>query len=988
MKISEKLINEMQHIKVNKKQDSINDSSYPIIRGKKLYPSQYQTRNSPNDLIFTEMKNNNNSNNNYYFFQNGINNNYLTVENYPLDTDPKDIKYHRINNKRFNKNENKMNYSSITNNKYKKKFVDDEKGKKLYIYKSETQYPLRKKKESIGENDNKSMKIINYNIDKKTMNLKQFNIANKYNSNEKTGFNNKKYLLNDNDNNILIQNNDNNNIKENYSNLTFNKLRHNFYKPLNKKMNNKNINSKSFTNHENNTNDSANQENINLISNKFNNNKYENIIHNKENNNFNKTSNIDLKERKLINIYKNKLVQIFVKLMSNFYINYLKNIYNYLINQLRKNEYNNINNKKYKSKKIKEINKIVENKFNDDKPNFYYIKKNNINFPEDNNKYILAKSLSSNKNYSSIAKYKKEIQNRNIEYKNDIGNEYIANNTNNTNDTGILTKINSSKNIYIPAKNRNMNYNCLSRQKESIFNELKINKSTRLLEMNSNIYQNQNINTQINNFYNTNNSNFYINKINSFNSLMTIEKQKPKIFLTKNNEQNINSQNEENYETTKNPKNNIKCAIFKNKKKLNDVIYKKILSKEKYKAINEQDTKINLFMKRMERVYNKNKPNINEFDNVNQNQTYSIKEINTNNDMKNNQFSTYGNYTVNDKNENNINNIDISNDLNNYNLEDIDKPLNMIQIKNENEEESQNNEDQEIKNIIQMITSDKRLFLNFNYKSINNNYNRKAYNRRRRFLFKSKEISIYIKGKNKYNEEDQNNISNISNNISIKETPEKIGKNLNKFMRKRKIKSGILKLDNFMNDKIYEYKRIFFDYLKGIKFKFIINQILANRSIDILKKYFDIFKNNSKKKENENKINYKSKILNKKNINIMIDDNNMEDINLLQNKEKLKFLVKQINKNNDYEKGNNISFEEDEQFYNNNSYKMPLWQSVQDINLISKISEGNANPKNLYLKKKVIINNESRKFKPKKNIIDKKVNNFRLNLIKYIFYKK
>ena len=184
MKISEKLINEMQHIKVNKKQDSINDSSYPIIRGKKLYPSQYQTRNSPNDLIFTEMKNNNNSNNNYYFFQNGINNNYLTVENYPLDTDPKDIKYHRINNKRFNKNENKMNYSSITNNKYKKKFVDDEKGKKLYIYKSETQYPLRKKKESIGENDNKSMKIINYNIDKKTMNLKQFNIANKYNSNE------------------------------------------------------------------------------------------------------------------------------------------------------------------------------------------------------------------------------------------------------------------------------------------------------------------------------------------------------------------------------------------------------------------------------------------------------------------------------------------------------------------------------------------------------------------------------------------------------------------------------------------------------------------------------------------------------------------------------------------------------------------------------------------------------------------------------------
>ena len=968
MKFSEQS-EEMNHIKVNKTQKSLNIASFPIIKGKNFYSSQYKIRNSANNAIFPEMKNNN-GNNNYYFFQNGINNNYLTVENYPLDETPKDFRYHKINSKRINKNENKENYSSITHNKYKKKFADDDKNKKLLLsrYKSETQYPLKKKHGTMGQNDNKSMTNLNSNLENKNMSFKHFNIPNKFNYNERTEIKNKKYFLNEDNNNIPTNNKESNNPVEIYSNPIFNKLRHNFYKPLNKQMKNKDSNSKSFTNVENNINEKNNQENINFISN---NNKDD------KKNHFNKTSNNDFKEIKLINIYKNKLIQIFVKLMKKFFLNYLKTIFKDLINQLKNNLFNNINSKKYKPNQLVQINEINENEFQENKPNIYYIKKGNINFPKDNNKFILAKSLSTNKNYSSMTMYPK-VTKTNTENNNNIGVEYIANNTNN-----IISKISSSKNVYIPAKNRNMNY-----KKESIFNELKINKSTRYIEMNANIYPNQNINTQINNFYNTNNSNFYINKIDSLNSLMAIEKQKPKMFVSKNKQKNINQKNELNNISIKNHKNNIKCAIFKGKKKLDDVIYKKIVSKEKNKDLAyNQDPKINLFMKRMERVYNKNrKTNINEFDNVNHNQTYSIKSINNNdnNDRRNNPFSTYSNNFTADKNENNQNNyIDMSNDIDNYNLEDIDKPLNMIQIKNENEEEIQNqsNEDNEIKNIIQMKTNDKRLFLNFNYKSINN-YIRNPYNRSRILLFKSKEISIYLKG-NIYIEEDKNN---VSNNISFNETPEKINKNLNKFMRKRKIKSGILKLDNFMNDKIYEYKTIFFEFLKGIKFRFIINQIIANRSIDILKKYFDIFKNNTKKKENYNKINNKNKILNKKNINIMIDDNNIEDINLLPNKEKLKSLVKQINKDN--EKGNNISFEEEEKFYNKeDNYKTPLWKSVQDINLFSKTSEG-PNSKNLYLKKKVKINNDNKKNNFNKNIIRKKMNNFRLKLIKYIFNKK
>ena len=752
MKNSKKIKN---NIKVNKKPKSINFPKNYINNNIEIPNEQSLNKISNTNSNFNQSKNDRNQ---YNSSEKGIYiNNNLTENNHLLSSkNNEELKYHKINiNKRFNKIANKLNFPSF-HNKNKKIVIDNNNRNKLYMYKSETQYPFINKKETIIENENKSMKNMNDGPGVKNVNLKYMNIRKKYKINQNSEIRNKKYLLND-DNNKNINNNsmngnDNNNK---YSELTFNKLRHNFYKSFKKeKRNEDNIYSNIQQNIENNNN--------NFQSNRYyshNTNKYYNRY----------KMNIESNDKKLLNIYKSKLIDIFVKLMTNYFCKYIKKLFNEFIYELKQNSNKNYNKRLYKAKKLINFNENKINEYEDEKENkknLYYLKKNKPNFQE-NNKFNFTKSLSSNKNYSSMTMYRKTKKNNNILNNNDNININNRTNIENENDENIIKK-SSTKNIYIPAKNRINNNNYLSRQKDNIFNELKINKSTRLFDTNPSLHQNQNIKTQINNFYNTNNSNFYINKINSFSSIM-IEKQKPKLFIFKNSpiDEDINEE-----------KSDIKCAIFKNKKKYNNIIYKKILSSEKNSEIkNYNKNEINIFMKRMERVYNKNKNNKNNEDEINQ--TYSIrrKYINQNKDMNINQFSTIVNYAGGDNNENNYNNIDISNDLNNYNLEDIDKPMNMMYLKNYNEYEDEriNNDENEIKNLLQIITNDKRLFLNFNYKIINK-YN-KSFRLRKKKLFISKLKPIYIQGKNNNIEENKN---------SFKESPEKINRNMNKYVKKGK----------------------------------------------------------------------------------------------------------------------------------------------------------------------------------------------------------
>ena len=997
MENSKKAMRERYHIKVNKKQKSINTPSHLISDDILIYNYQHQTRNFTNNSILSEM---NDYKNNQYFSNNGINNNYLTEGNYPLLSTNKDLKYNENNNiiiKRFNKNDNKPKYTSIKNNKYKKKIANDNIGKKIIINKSETQYPFNNKKKSFIENDNNSMNHLKTPLIR-PLSINKFNIPKKYNYIQNTEFRSKKYYLIDNNNNSFSKKHNFSRSRDKYSKYTFNKLRNNFYKPF-RREDNDDLKMENLSNDQSIENN--NFKNFPIYYNTINNSSMniKNLNKKYKNNNNNKTKD----DNNLVNIYKNKLINIFVRLIKNFFNKYLRKYLNELINNIRNNIYYNINNNK-------QIFNIYDDKiyrYQDSKMNYYYIKKNKIN-TQDNN--ILPNTSSIKKNFSSIMMYKKAIQN------NAIDNKIYSKNNNNSNiGNDILSKKNSTQNIYIPVKNRNnnynynnYNYNYVSQPKDSIFSQLKINKSTRVFERNPNLYQNQNINTQINNFYNTNNSNFYINKINSFSSVMTIEKQRPKIFISKNNQKNTESSPEFPRE---NQNIKIKCGIFKNKNKLNNVIYKKILSKEK-KNENENENNINnIFIKRIEKVYNNrsnktNRNNINNNINIS-NQSYSIKSKYNDNETINNHFSTIDNYT-NDKDEKflNNNNIDISNENNNYNLEDIDKPMNIMNMKNDDdyEEKSISDEDYEVKNIIQMITSDRRLFLNFNYISFI--YKNKNINLKKNILYISKINSFTILGIKK--KENKNIICDLNNtnNNSLEETPEKINQNLNKYIKIGKIKSGLLKFDNLIKDKIYEYKSIFINDLKKINFRFIIHRIIQNHSLDIIKKYFDIFKNNANKEQNKDlikernnkKIN-KNIILDKQNINFIIDDNTIKDkdINNFENKEKLKSLIKKIN-NNDNEKENlhiindNITSSEDNNIIN---IKMPLWKTVQDLNF------GNVNmrdTKNIYLKKKVkVINdnnsnnsNKDEEYKEFNNNLNyqRKIDIFRTKLINYLFWKK
>ncbi len=1045
----EQIINGEYHIKVNKKQKSKNSPVNRLLEDAVFINDSPQTRNYTN----SQMQNDKNNNN---YSQNGMDNNYFTEGNYPSIATHKEFKYHKINiNKRLNKNNNKQNYTSLNIKKYKKKFIDDENVKKILIYKSETQYPLNKK-ESLGDNDNKSMKNLNFSPIIKNSSLKHFNISKKHNINERTDVRIKKHFLYNYEHNTYKK--ESKKKIEKYSNLTFNKLSHNFYKPLKKPVNDdiikkENINTEYSQKNENenknsnmplysNTiNNSRNVKRKSNFSNTNNLNKGNNLTDNNCQKNDNKSDikiiNNETDQNKIINIYKNKLVNIFVRLMMNFYINYSKKLFHDLINSLRDILYNSTNYKKFKTKKLMDINDNKRNDVEENRVNYYYIKKNsfknnlfenNINNINKNSNININKSLSINKNLSSITMYNKNA----IKNKSSIRNQnyyekklYIKNNTNIDNIDNMenieneISKKRSAKNLYIPAKNRNNNYNFLPRQKDSIFNELKINKSSKNFETNnSSIYQNQNINTQINNFYNTNNSNFYINKINSFSSVMTIDKQKPKIFISKHNQKNIESPKEidMNEEKIK-----IKCAIFKNKNKYCNVIYKKILSNEKNDENNiPKNDKVNVFMKRMERVYNKNKVNKDYLNSINQ--TYSVKRLNNNNDLNKNQFCTIGNY-LNDNNDNNYNNSpEISNDLNNYNLEDIDKPMNMIHMKNnmyidndqdnENDYEEENslNEDIDIKNLIQMITNDKRLYLNFNYVQINK-YKSNSYKLKKNILFMYKINNLFIPGIKKNIHEDNIDLSNIStkNNNSSNDTPEKINKNLNKYIKRRKLKSGLLKLDNLINNKIYEYKSIFFDFLKRINFIYILDNTIRKHIINILKEYFDIFKNNIKK-EKYNKINNKNIILDKKNINYIIEDKKIGDINHLQNKEKLKFLVKQINTKDERNMNLNVNdnniissldeednnkIHKDMNNNNNNNNNIPLWKSMQ----INKVNINDKKSRNIYLRKNVKLLKENstyrssdyKKVSNNNNIqhnYQEKIENFRNKLLKFIFYQK
>ena len=421
------------------------------------------------------------------------------------------------------------------------------------------------------------------------------------------------------------------------------------------------------------------------------------------------------------------------------------------------------------------------------------------------------------------------------------------------------------------------------------------------------------------------------------------------------------------------------------------------------KSEKKKNEKVNVFMKRLERLCIKDKNK----DNQNQNQTYSKRRIITDGGKSNyNYYYSNFNHTLENKEVH-----ELSNDVNNYCLEDIDKPTNMMYSKtniinndNDNDDEIIYNDEiseeieVEMKNLMQIITNDKRLFLNFNYISLNNNKSPNSKRSKKKYnilsISERNSLCFIIQSKNNNIIIDNNN-ENYIDDYSFKEDSNTLRTNLNKFSRRRKQKCGLLKLENITNNKIYEYKTIFFDLLKQLKFNFIIKKITENRSIDILKKYFDKFKNNTQSEMNDsfseiNKEINNKKLLDKQNINHIIDDNKNTDI--VQNKEKLKSLIKQINKNsrnrfqnNFKDSKNNLLEEERNEDKNSGNINSCLSLGKQKINSAHK-KMTMSNSKSVYSKKKISAKNisELNDF----DIFEKKIENFRLKLIKFSFFEK
>ena len=490
-------------------------------------------------------------------------------------------------------------------------------------------------------------------------------------------------------------------------------------------------------------------------------------------------SNVKKYEKNIIDIYKSKLVTIFVKLMNDYFKKKIKKIFNLFIYKIKDNFYFIYANKTYNKKNNNLDNKkIYENKIYD-----YNTKINYLN----NYGYNLSKPIFPYNDYQSMTMY------------------HYRYNKNNDNNKNICTSMNNRYEEDIIQNNEGYYNNYNSNDKYNIFKNMKIEKHPKNVLNNDFLNKNQNISNQINNFYNTKNTNYYFNKINSFNSLI-IEKQRPRYYNPKNNIGYISPRKINNFSLNKKKnvytniiklKSNNKNDLINSVDKSKNLIYKKILSKDNKNRINHE--KYDIIMNQTEKLIDKKKTFINYKNIINKNNI-------------NNYYTSINQY----QGDYNYNNGDISNDINNYCLEDIDKPMNMIYSINDFEDEEDNDEKNKNKIMNQNHINDK-ISMKFNYVVFQPMKNGKE------FIYKNK-------------------ILNKKNQLTISKGDSIFFLNKYRLGNKININSIIEKIKNILNNLIYIYKLKFFKIFKYIKFKSIICTIIENRKIDIIKKCFDVFK--------------------------------------------------------------------------------------------------------------------------------------------------
>ena len=966
-------------------------------------------------------------------------NNYLSYNSdnnelsYPLSTSQREMQYRKIDimnsiYKNANKhNKNKSHYSLFSDNHYDKtKKIEEDNGNKLLIYKSETQYPLTYRKNNESMNVSNSMKNINYEPNKNYLNLRFCSISPKYGINYRTerdnfqkyrldGYDENEYL---DDNNVMYNygnNNDNNEFLKRRefinipSNMSFNDFGEyqqirgqmgnntNYYYNNNENFYVNNINNQNFIHYQNKMPNSGKNELFHVLK--------KNNMYNMNNNSIKLSYDLDdiKKDKELINIYKTKLINIFVKIMVNFYCEYFKKIYNELISRLRKNKNRIIDTNENENENNKKVKSGQKNKNNHN----YYIKKRNaqINNNNKNNFQIFNNSnvnpFPCHKKYSSMSIYKNIDPNKYSHFENIIQKTYKTKlKKDNCDDQKKSLTKKSFSNIYIPAKNRNNNNNkqnlIKSSSKGSIFNKIKIDKKSKIIEINSNniIHRNNSNNILKNNNYEKN---------VLFNSENSSDKQKPNLMLSRIQKTKTNNKLKELKQGNNNNTNQ------------NGIFHKKILSLDKNNDNN------NIYMKKTDRMNYNNKTKNNSND--------AVIKVNNNKKFNHNFSSSFINKKVirnkNRKNEedlkmnnwyNTSSSINISNNINDYYLND--KPMNKMCLKNsyyDFEDESlitsgrgegtsrmntkgnkslflfKSKDDNivEIENVIKYVSEDKKVFINFNsiridkYNNNNiNKYNKKGNRKYNKFII-SKIVSIEIKPVKKLQKERIINLfSNIKNN-RYRENMEKSNMNLNTFMKKRRINNGLLKIKDIINSNIYETKSMFIKNLKRKKISLILRNIIEKITNKKLKTYFIKFKKLAKMKPIKKQLHVSFKEIipiveeyttrdntKKKKIKFefLIDpvhnENNFispKKINKLQGKEKLKFLVKQVYKNNNRNKKSYTDrhYSDDEKSSNNEQSLSEDEKRAQTNNEMTLLkSTESINRKNTYIKKNVNKNNK------------------------------
>ena len=650
-----------------------------------------------------------------------------------------------------------------------------------------------------------------------------------------------------------------------------------------------------------------------------------------------KQNSSDIKNDKLlISIYKGKLIKIFVKFLNNYCTYFCKSFYsdffyglkNYIykrrfqkktINKKQKNSYSN-------GVKYDAITTITSN-YSDNNGNFSNVKAKEAQLPLNN--------LYNSSNYIFSSERKKNFYDNN-----DI-------------DQGVY----SARNKKVLNKNQ-INMPKFQSSLESNNNSIE-NQRKKLYPRTLFYYFKMNKNNTISCFKKENNKRIIYNNKNKqkiLSNARNFQVKEIKINLedsNTNNSLNTSSKNSYIHDSCRKSIYNTQYNIYDG----NNVIE------------NEEEPKNIVYRKKLENKNNSihinhNIQNLGINDLDNKNNIYGA-----NGKLKNYTEENLKEYLLNINNNNNniiyLNNQKSNKDKNIY-LKDIYKPFELFDLKRNNYLQNDNNKDVNY----YYISSDGLLSIHINHMAFNYYKNNKklrinhmktsSYNKKTFMCFNL--YSFNIIGKKKLKNNLDSPIAEIAEFEENFQDTESIHKTKKKIKDNNNLMTFIDILENIFNNKIYEYKIVFFNLLKKIGFKYVMTKIFKNKKTDLLKKYFDIYKNQSKPKKKNNvlpvdldsDLDNENFIINNIDNNVMMDDD-FDLIDIENNDNRFDDKKNEISENeNESEDGN----EEDFQKQNHNIGKIEA-----ETNIISKP---------IYSRKKVLNTKQNNESKDKNKDLDKK----------------